>query len=493
MPLTAAVISGRSKVSLSAGAALKEPTVVPAQHLTLEIEGEDLPETAYLDDRKLTLLRNDARSRAFLMVDAAGSVGFHCLRVADAEWYFATDDAKLKLNGILQILDYLEDEGLSWAGQLFFADGTAVRHPKVDYAWLQRKAPEMLELADAIATRPLRRAHLFSSSQAPGAGRLFLKDTLALLRTNARGLLEENEHGIVAVGDRRYSPRVVVAGRLERSFDIVGNRRMTHLLLLTMALSRSLQSEPRLLGAVTAALRALSEDLRTRLEMFPFLQLRVKPKRLPSRPAPEEIADDRYRRAFDIYDELSREMAWEPGLQIADRLAYVASADQIYQAFVAVVLARAFEAKQMVPSLFPDLSGPLFRSPVHDIYYDTIPPKPEFASWRDGSSRPGDHKPDLTIIDRVGRKGVLTDAKYRVEQNGRLPTSGIHDAQVYLQTFERKSIVICYPGPAASVTRVSAKGYTILEVSLGPFAGLETYAREQVRPVIEGAMEPLGS
>src|SRR5206468_10507766 len=116
-----------------------------------------------------------------------------------------------------------------------------------------------------------------------------------------------------------------------------------------------------------------------------------------------------------------------------------------------VVPARAFDAKQVVPSLFPDLSVPVFRSDVLDIYYDCVPPKPEFASWRDGSNRPGDHKPDLTIIDRVGRKGILADAKYRVEPNGTLPTSGIHDAQVYLQTFERKSIAICYPGPAPSV------------------------------------------
>jgi hypothetical protein len=487
-----AVISGRSRVSLAGGAGLKEPTVVPAQYLTLEVEGQDLPETVFLDNRPIPLLRNDARTRGFLMVDTSGSVGFHSLRVSDAEWYFATQDAKLKLNGILKLLEFLEAEGLAWSGQLFFADGSAVRNPKIDYAWLERTGPRILDASDAIAARPLRRAQLVRSHQAPQAGKLFLKDTLALLRTNARGLVEEDEHGLIAAGGRRYSPRVVVAGRHERSFDVVGNRRMTHLLLLTLELCRSLRSEPRLPKAVKAALQQLAADLHVRLEAFPFMQLRSRPTRLPPRPAPEEIADERYREAFDIYVELLQEMAWEPGIHIADRLAYVGFADQIYEAFVALVLARAFDAKQVTSSLWSQLSVPVFRSDTHDIYYDTVPPKPEYTNWRDASERPGDQKPDLTIIDRSARRGILADAKYRVEPSGRLPTSGIHDAQVYLQSFERKSIVLCYPGNAPSIGRVTGKGYTILEVSVGPFAGLETYLRNEVRPAIEAAMEPLG-
>ena len=492
MPLNVAVISGRSRVSLASGAELKEPTVVPAQYLTLEVEGQDLPEAVYLDSRQVPLLRNEASTRGFLMVDTTGSVGFHSLRVADAEWYFATQDAKLKLNGILKLLEFLEAEGLAWSGQLFFADGSAIRNPKIDYAWLERMGPRVLAVGDAIAARPLRRAQLVRSHQPPRAGKLFLKDTLALLRTNARALMEQDEHGLIAVGNRRYSPRVVVAGRLERSFDVVGNRRMTHLLLLTLELCQSLQAEPRLPRAVKPWLRQLSADLQARLEAFPFVHLRSRPGRLPSRPAPEEIADERYREAFDIYVELCQEMAWEPGVHIADRFAYVGFADEIYEAFVAVVFARAFEAKQVSSSLWSQLSVPVFRSDTYDIYYDTVPPKPEFANWRDASERPSDQKPDLTIVDRNARRGILADAKYRVGPSGRLPTSGIHDAQVYLQSFERKSIVICYPGNAPSITRVTGKGYTILEVSLGPFPGLEAYLRNDVRPAVEAAMEPLG-
>jgi hypothetical protein len=495
LPLSAAVISGRSRVPLARDEHVKAPTVVPAQYLTLEVEGRDLPEAAYLDGRHVPLLLNEAGSRGFLMIDTTGSVGFHSLRVGDAEWYFATQDAKLRLNGILTLLEFLEAEGLAWSGQLFFSDGSAIRSPKIDFAWLTRAAPRILELADLIAARPLRRAQLLQSHQPPGAGKLFLNETLALLRTNTRALVEEDDRGLIAIANRRYSPRVVVTGRLERSFDVVGNRRMTHLLLLALELCHTLQAEPRLPRAIKAQLRQLSADLRARLELFPFVQLRSRATagKLPSRPASEEIADDRYRAVFDTYVELCQEMAWQPGVHIADRLAYVGFADQIYQAFVAVVLARAFDTKQVASSLWSDLSGPAFRSEAYDIYYDTVPPNPEFANWRDSSERPSDQKPDLTIVDRLARRGILADAKYRVEPSGRLPTSGIHDAQVYLQSFELKSIAICYPGNAPLVTHIAAKGYTILEVSVGPFPGLQDYLRNDVRPALEAAMAPLGS
>ncbi len=489
---TVAVIAGRTRVTLDPAADLKEPAVVPAQHLTLEIEAADLPETATLDGRELPLVRF-AANRAFSVVDTSGSVGFHCLRIGEDAWYFATQDAKLRLVGILSILDVIQEEGLGWSGQLFFANGSTVRHPKVDYAWLEQAAAKIAAVADAIAERPLRRSQVVERLQPPGVGRLSLRKTVALLRRNSRSLLTPDEKGPLVVEGQAYAPRLVVAGRPERTaIAVVGNRRMTELLLLTLDLARSLQSEPRIPKAAAATLSAIAHELDNRLELFPFTQLRRHPSRLPTRPAPEEVADDRYRLAFELHEELTRDLVWQAGLQRADRLAYVQSADQIYQAFVASALARAFEARQVVSSLRGELTTPIFRSSSLEIYYDTVPPKPAFANWRDGSARPTEQKPDLTIIDVAAQRGILLDAKYRVEPSGRLPTSGIHDAQVYLQSFERKSVVICYPGSGPSMTRIAAKGYTILEVSLAPFVGLDAYLRDEVRPAIEAIMEPLG-
>lgn len=486
-----AVIAGRTRTLLSASAELRDPTVVPAQYLTFELEGQKLPAVVWLDGRELPLLHVGA-SRGFFVVEASGSVGFHRLRVAEDEWYFATEDAKLRLLGILDLLDSIQETGLAWGGQLFFADGSALRHPKVDYAWLERAAPKILALADAIAERPLRRAHMVPAHQPPGVGKLFLRESIAFLRANA-SLLLEDPVGSIVVGYRTYSPRIVIAGKRERTFSIVGNRRMTELLALSLEMTRSLQSEARIPRTATAALSATARQLQSRLELFPFAQLRGRPASLSMRPAPEEVSDDRYRQAFDLHDELTHNLAWEAGLRRAEQLAYVQSADQIYQAFVAVALARAFEARQVVGSLRSDLRTPVFRSEAWEIYYDTVPPRPAFANWRDGSGRPSDQKPDLTIIDVTRQRGLLLDAKYRIEPNGRLPTSGIHDAQVYLQSFERKSIAICYPGSGPSIGRITAKGYTILEVSLGPFPRLEEYLRDELRPALEALMEPLNT
>jgi hypothetical protein len=493
VPTSVSIISRQQRLPLAPAGEAGEATVVAAEYLTIEVESDAVPPNALLDGQQVQLVRNDAGTRGLLSFDAFRSVGFHSLRVGEEEFFFATEDAKLKLDGILTLLAFLKHEGLSWRGPLFFSDGSAVRHPKVDHAWLARMAARILATADAIADRPLRRLRETRVVQTPGAGRLFLTDTFALLRGNPRALLEPQDTGVINLAGRRYAPRAVVGARQERSFDTIGNRRMTQVLQLAHELCLNLAAEPHVPRHVQQALGRTSADLTDRLDLFPFSALELLPSQLPMRPAPEELADDRYADSFALHEELLSELAWEAGLRVADRFAYVAFADQIYQAFVAVVLASGFGAKQVSSSMHSGLTVPLFRSDDHDIYYDTSPPRPEFSSWRDESSRPTDQKPDLTIVDRASRRGILLDAKYRVEPSGRMTPSALEEAQVYLQSFERKAIAICYPGKELAISRVSGKGYTVLEVSLGPYAGVEEFARTTVRPALESLLEPIGN
>jgi hypothetical protein len=94
------------------------PSVIPAEHLTFEISAQDeLPLSILLDKRPLTLALTPDRKRGHFQLDAFRSVGFHCIDIGDARFYFATDDAKLKLDGILNLLHYVGEAGLSW-GQL---------------------------------------------------------------------------------------------------------------------------------------------------------------------------------------------------------------------------------------------------------------------------------------------------------------------------------------------------------------------------------------
>jgi hypothetical protein len=485
------ITSRQRRIPLSSATLDSDPTVVASEYLAIEVEGASVPARVRLNADELPLVLNDAGTRGVAWVNAFNAVGFHCLAVGDQEFYFGTEDAKLKLDGIRSVLDCLKHEGLAWRGPLFFADGTAIRHPKVDHAWLARMATKVVEIADAISDQPLRKLQELDVIQAPGSGRLDLTKTFALLRGSPRRLLESSPAGAIAIAGDRYFPRAVVAAHQRRSFDTVGNRRMTTVLLLVQELCRNLLRESGVPRPVQESLASIARQLNSRLDLFPFSVLELQPASLPDRPASEEIADGRYAASFELWEELQGELAWEAGIRVADRLAYVGNADQIYQAFVAVVLAEAFGAKQVSNALQSGLAVPVFRSQDCEIYYDTSPPRPEFTSWRDASSRPSDQRPDLTLIDRGRSRGLFVDAKYRVEPNGTLPSGALGEAQVYMQSFERRRIVICYPGRALGLNRVETADYTILEASLCPHADLRRFASEQLKPALEELMEPL--
>lgn len=211
---------------------------------------------------------------------------------------------------------------------------------------------------------------------------------------------------------------------------------------------------------------------------------------MPDRPTALEMSDPRYELTFRLYEQLTKELGWNPTINIADRFAFVGYADQIYQAFVTLTLARAAGAERVDPGLRPYLSRPVFRSDRFDFYYDTMPPAPEFQNWRDASARPAQMRPDVTVVDKHSRTGVLIDAKYRLDK-AQVPSSALDDCHVYMQAFDCKTIVVCYPGPKPSVSRIAAAGYEILQVSLGPFDRLAEYVATDVWPAVEAAMRPL--
>lgn len=203
--------------------------------------------------------------------------------------------------------------------------------------------------------------------------------------------------------------------RPEPTVATVGNRRITALLLACVELAESLQQDlPR---ANRALLGELQAGFERALDRFPFVQLRHLAPNLPVSPAPEELSDERYQRSFELAEEMANKLGWHPGTKAEPQFAFVQYADEIYQAFVALTLACAYDAALRVPSLRPHLSGPCFQSEDWDIYYDTAPPA-GFSNWRSQSRRPAEMRPDLTIVDRRQRRGILVDAKYRAEANG---------------------------------------------------------------------------
>src|SRR5690242_3982717 len=93
--------------------------------------------------------------------------------------YFATEDAKLKLDGIIRLLHQVGRSGLSWGRQLFFTDGTALRDRRIDYAWLLENGPRIAAAARDIAAAPIRRLRYEIRNQPPTGGRALVPQTLA--------------------------------------------------------------------------------------------------------------------------------------------------------------------------------------------------------------------------------------------------------------------------------------------------------------------------
>ena len=202
-----ALFFGRREAVSDRGVAGVEPTTVPAGYLTLEIEGERLSPHATVDTARVPLALNSDATRGYLSLDLFRSVGFHRLEIDSKVYFFCTEDSKLQLTGVKEMLAYLEDTGLSWGYQLFFADGTAIRHPKVVFAWLTARGPEILEAADAIAAQPRFQRVFRAKRERPGPHKVALRETIQLLRRNPKVHLERAANGVIEFRGECFIPR----------------------------------------------------------------------------------------------------------------------------------------------------------------------------------------------------------------------------------------------------------------------------------------------
>jgi hypothetical protein len=102
-----------------------EPTYVNAGVVLLTIRGcQGRPVT--LDGRATRL---PAGEPAVLSVDLKTSTGFHRLAIGPDEFWFATADAKLGLDGVTEMLNDMAGIGTGWSGQILFSDGALLRDP----------------------------------------------------------------------------------------------------------------------------------------------------------------------------------------------------------------------------------------------------------------------------------------------------------------------------------------------------------------------------
>jgi hypothetical protein len=470
-----------------------QPVLVGAGPVVIVVEGATA--AIRLDGRPVQAAWDASSGTATIAVDLARDTGFHELIVAANRAYlFGTEDAKLRIDGVRSMLDYLEAAGLAWSGTMFFSGTDQVlRDPRLDRAWIERTLPELLDVARRIAQRPatMRGSRRVRADH----GVPDLAATMALLRARGRDLLEEHPTGPIQVagpdGESRWAPREVIVRRRTKATDTVGNRRATALLTDVRALIVTTAGQIPDQDIARALRDHLAEiDEVVRLEPFRTLRRRHAHRGLPRLARAEERTDPRYGLTFGLWRELRQERHWDPSRAVMPERAYAGYADRIYQRFCAILLA---DALGLEPN--PRTAGtgiPAFTSSRFDLYVDTKPPSSVLSDWRDRTERPSSLRPDLVLHERASGRVAVLDSKYRRDKRSGLRASGdsLSEVQLYLQAYGRNEVGVLYPPrePYWEINDVTDGQQRIVEIPFRPEAAMAEFLDAHALPTIEGLL-----
>lgn len=453
------------------------PAVVPAGPVTVLLD-DDLADPPLLDGHPLSMTR--IGGVRISMVDLTRSTGFHCLRLSENRAYwFASEDGKLQLDGVFQMLEFLEVEGLSWGSQLFFADGQSLTTPQAVARWAESDGPVLASALEDIADRPIMEQNIYTAQTAVTRPPLDLAKSMALFRRQPN-LLEPSAIGTIEVDGTCYSPREVVKKRRGEESNSVPNRRAKLAGELALRLIDQHQSHvPAPFGVRLNALRWRIHNALT----APFFQ-QVTQADLVSESPPEsdELSDPRYeithRSALQLLQFGGSKFS---SLQDGNEV-YVRYADQVYQAFVACVLANALGLVNQFRDLQPHRRTASFASADLQLWYDSE--CSPLTSWRENSSKPDLPRPDLVLRRRVEEKFCLIDCKYRLAAN-KIPESAIAEVQYYMQTYGLNSASIVFPGNLSEVQKIQGKGNTLLLIPLRPDSSLSNFVQTAILPALQ--------
>lgn len=427
-------------------------------------------------------------ARVLTAVDLTRSTGFHRVQAGRQTFWFATEDAKLRLDGIEEMLETLRTSGTGWSGQLLFSDGAMMRDPHVVYSWLDRCADSALECGRRIIDAPLSVSRSDRKASRRGGRSLHQAATTRLLRAHPDRYLEQSPTGLLTLAGKRYDPLRVVVRTRTTSVESAANRRAVSLVSRLDGLATEvLAAEPD--AHVVRRCRSWRESA-SRLLRRPLARSLAAGAPVGALAAPrqtEEAVDGRYRESYYLSTDLAAQFGWSPTQRVLPRFSYVERADTIYQAFVATALADALGLAQTTPVLG---QAPLaFAGDDYEIYYDTHPDASILRSWRYGSAKPDASRPDVLLRRKTSREVLVIDAKYRVEGTQATEDSR-KDISAYMALYGLDTVVIAYPGQSpARCAVVTGQGKTILELPIGPWPGLRTELEGEL-PRLLAAMRP---
>ncbi len=442
-----------------------EPAVVRSGQVVLSITGAGT-DLVRLDGRPVRL---SGAPTGFLAVDLTRSTGFHRLDLLGSTFWFGTEDAKLGLAGVEAMLRELGRSIPPWGGQIMFSEGGLLRDSGVVYGWLEEWADSVLKAIDRVWQMPAyapTREYRVSRRGGPG---IDVRKTHRHLRSRPQERLEKSATGLLQLGDERYSPSSVVVRSRGTSVVSIPNQRVAKLLSVISDLVREVQHS----GPTGAAAIRCAEWLRraTALNSASIAgEIRragVPASALASPRQAVEVGDDRYRCCYQAARDLVDGMGWSPTRVPMSRYSYASYSDEIYQAYVAAVIAAALGLQLASPVLGKE--QPAFVGERLDLYYDTELPWEVLRSWRWSSSAPDALRPDVVVHERSSGRVAVLDAKYRATGGGATEDSR-KEVLSYMAAFGIPVAGILFPGSELGpvVERVTGATNRLLEISVSP-------------------------
>lgn len=461
-------------------AADAEPEVVPSQSVVLAFSGHS-SRRVRVDGRDMWTSRG---STGLLAIDLTRSTGYHRVEVDESVFWFATEDAKLRVSGVSEMLKQLGSMGTGWNGQVLFSDGTGFRNPHVVYGWLDQWCERALDAIDAVLLAPRQQASSINRLSRRGGSAIRTVPTLRHLRSAPRERLTQRDEGLLAIGLGRYDPLRVVVRKGSRTVHTVPNRRAVQLLDLIASCIREVLNAPAEQATRTRcrlwALRAGSMQSRALVKT-----LRPGPSVLHLGRQAEELTDRRYGTVFELARDLGAAFGWSPLASRADRYSYVQRADSIYQAYAVSRMAASLGLSQTTTVLG---ERPLaFSGPDFDLYYDSTCDPLVLRSWRALSEIPDESRPDALLHERATGRVAVLDAKYRIAGDGWATESSRKEVASYMGLYGLAAVGILFPGSQASTRQVQGSGQQILEVPVSPATDAIDRAGSAIRALLRAA------
>jgi hypothetical protein len=341
-----------------------------------------------------------------------------------------------------------------------------------------------------IATRPSSVGH-DRNRIAPLPTEVDVKRTRELLVRHS-GLLSESTTGPITIAGHRYAPALVVNRVVTRSRDAEENRRLAAFLRRLHADTGSALVNRILADSLRDAV--LDARLRlTRLLRGSFLRAVPAGTLAGPRAGPvgREHTDPGYRALRRMRSEYLQRVSPAPSLDDLHRK-FRASAEDIYEAFVAFSVAQAFDMTPCQGGFRRSgYEAPTFASGEWELFFNSAF---GLRSWRVNTTRPDNFRPDVVLRRRHEHDSVIVaDAKYSTSPEGLPSGEQLKEVQAYLNAFGVKKIAIVHPSAHARVRHIDvgsieAHGWRMDQIAFG---AAETGQARSVLEELRRALEAL--